>query len=401
MTFSEVQSLVQSAGKEIYVLTGRNRQRKVLVCPQLAGRVLGTSFSGESGTFGGYINHRAFTEGMKDAWDNWGGEERYWLCPEGGQYGLMFRDKRESFSHYHVQDGINNQPYEVTEASPHGSFLRMRSRMRLQNKQGTNFDVEVARHISPLDNCPYANGCGSSVDVVGFQSESTLSNIGQIPFSRDTGALAHWHIGQFPVGKHTIAAIPYRASSSEDPPIREDYFKDFCLGGFMPRHHYSKLNNCVLLKADGRVRTKLGQNSSRAAGLLGSYNLETGEVVLMDYDFYPKLEYVASYWYHQPRPYHGDVISLSVEGPNEPGGPAGRCYELEAMSPALWLDPGESFTWRTRTMHLRGAKQTVAPIFERFLGPNLAQLELFDRVSSESPRTGPVHSNKNPVACST
>jgi hypothetical protein len=333
--------------------------------------------------FGGFIDVKAFREGIKDIWDNWGGEERYWLCPEGGQFGLMFRDQCECFAHYHVQEGINNKPYEVLEVSPQTKSLTMGSTMQLKNKLGTEFDVEVTRRITIMDSCPYSLGCGDAINFVGFQSESSLTNIGAKSFSRETGALAHWHFGQFLPGDRVIVVIPYCSGDHTDPPIRKDYFKDFCVGGAMPPNRYQILNNSVLFKANGRVRTKIGQNRSRATGLLGSYNLQTDEMILMDYDFYPQLEYAASYWYEQPQPYHGDVISFSAEGPDRPGGSPGRCYELESMSPAMFLSPGETFTWRTRTMHLIGPKRAMATICQRFLGPNTAQLEAFDRVSAQ------------------
>ena len=383
MKFSEVRALLKQAGRDACVLAGRDAQCKVLVCPELAGRVLGTTSGGENGAFGGFIDAQAFQEGMKDIWDNWGGEERYWVAPEGGQFGLMFKDQCECFAHYDVQEGINRTPYQVLEVSPQAKSLTMRCRMHLKNKLGTRFHLEVTRRITVLDDCPYSNGCGDAVRFVGFQSESSLLNIGERPFARETGTLAHWHLGQFLVGDHLIGIVPFCPDDRAAPPVREDYFKDFCVGGAMPANRYRLLNNCALFKADGKVRSKIGQNRSRATGRLGSYNLETNELILLDYDFYPQLDYAASYWYEQPQPYDGDVISFSAEGPARPGGPPGRCYELEALSPALLLTPGESFTWRTRTLHLAGRAVTTASICQRFLGPNIGQLAAFDRASAE------------------
>jgi hypothetical protein len=382
--FSKVRTLLKSAGRDAYVLTGRNPKCKALVCPDLAGRVMGTTTGGENGIFGGFIDEQAFLEGMKDFWDNWGGEERYWIGPEGGQFGLMFKDRCECFAHYNVHEGFNRTPYKVVEVSPKGTSITMRCRMRLKNKIGTRFHVEVTRRITFLDDCPFTNGCGEAVSFVGFQSESSLRNIGERPFTRESGALTQWHIGQFPVGEHIIGIVPFRTADRTSPPVREDYFKDFCLGGAMPANRYSLLNNCALFKADGRVRTKIGQNCSRATGRLGSYNLESNELIMLDYDFYPQFDYAASYWYEQPQPYDGDVISFSAEGPDQPDGPIGRCYELEALSPALFLAPGESFTWRTRTLHLTGRAATSASICQRFLGPNIGQLAAFDRFSAVS-----------------
>ncbi|OFX13510.1 MAG: hypothetical protein A2Z18_07140 [Armatimonadetes bacterium RBG_16_58_9] len=373
---------MDDSGHKSYVLATGGAGRSVLVCPALAGRVMGTSYDGEPGTFGGWIDVKAFQEGINDIWDNWGGEERYWLCPEGGQFGLMFESLPNTFDNYRVQDGINNQAYEVVDTSNQGDSLTMRAEFEMVNAARTRFRVRSTRRITALDESPCVLGSGDGVECVGFQSESMLTNIGSAPWTKDTGCLAHWHLGQFVLGPRVIAIVPYRQGPFADPPIRRDYFERFCIGGVMPENRHSVKDGVALFRADGKVRTKIGQNRSRALGILGSYNLDTDEIILMQYDFYPTLEYAASYWYEQPEPYNGDCISLSAEGPDKPGGPEGRCYELESMSPALLLERGQSFTFRTRTVHIRGPRRAMAGICRGHFGVEVAALEDFDRRSS-------------------
>lgn len=381
MKFSDVVQLLRDTGNDAYVLEGRRKGRQALVCPSLAGRVMGTSYDGPDGEIGGFIDARAFREGMKDIWDNWGGEERYWLCPEGGQFGLMFQGKKNSFENYTVQQGINSQKYEVTDLAKTGNSLTMQAGFSLINASGTRFEVNSVRRITAADGCPYTVGAGPDVDCVGFQSESTITNVGPNAWTKETGALAHWHLGQFLPGPRVIVVIPFRQGPFSDPPIREDYFKEFCIEGRMPANRYWMREGFALFKADGKVRTKIGQNRSRSLGIIGSYNLDTDEMIVMDYDFYPNLEYAASYWYEQPDPFNGDCISFSAEVPGSPGEPQGRCYELESMSPAMLLSPGQSFVFRTRTVHIRGPRKTVAGICRRHLGAEIATLDAFDRQS--------------------
>jgi hypothetical protein len=379
MKFTEVVELLKDGNNDAYILEGCCKGKQVLVCPSLAGRVMGTTYNGDNGEFGGFIDARAFKEGIKDIWDNWGGEERYWLCPEGGQFGLMFQNKKNCFDNYTVQDGINNSRYEVINQAKTDNSLTMRASFGLTNAMGTKFEVESTRRITVLDGCPYIVGAGPEVEFVGFQSESTITNVGKNTWTKETGCLAHWHLGQFLPGHNVIAIIPFKQGNLPDPPIREDYFREFCIDGRMPVNRYWIRDGFALFKADGRHRTKIGQNRSRTVGLLASYNLDTDEVIVMDYDYYPNLEYAASYWYEQPEPYNGDCISFSAEGPAAPGEPDGRCYELESMSPAMLLEPGQSFTFRTRTIHIRGPRTTMARICRRQLGPEIATLEAFDR----------------------
>src|SRR6185295_4994820 len=98
MKFADVKELLRQTGIDAYELRGRRGRPLVLVAPGLSARVMATSFDGESGSVNGFIDARAFREGMRDIWDNWGGEERYWLAPEGGQFGLMFQGKENCFA---------------------------------------------------------------------------------------------------------------------------------------------------------------------------------------------------------------------------------------------------------------------------------------------------------------
>lgn len=381
MQYAEVMNILKSSNHDGYTLKPYKRKGQVLVCPSLAGRVMGTSYTNDQGEFGGFINTKAFKEDMKDSWDNWGGEERYWLCPEGGQFGLMFQGKENSFDNYTVQAGINNSKYTVVDISDLGNSLSMKCQFDLHNATGTRFQVESLRRITALDACPYLTGMIAEINFVGFQSESTITNVGANAWSKQTGALAHWHLGQFLPGERVIVIIPFNQGIFSDPPIREDYFVQFCLNGKMPANRYWLKNGFALFKADGKCRTKIGQNRSRATGLLASYNLDSDEIIMMDYDYYPGLEYASSYWYEQPEPYNGDCISFSAEGPISPKEPNGRCYELEAMSPAMFLSPGQSFTFRTRVFHIRGPRLLIAGICHQHLGPEISMLEAFDRQS--------------------
>jgi hypothetical protein len=381
MKFADVKELLRQTGNDAYELRGRHGRPLVLVAPSLSARVMATSFDGENGCVNGFIDARAFREGMRDIWDNWGGEERYWLAPEGGQFGLMFQGKENCFANYHVQSGFNNQSYSVTNFKNGDNSLTMEGGFELRNAVGTQFTVHCTRRITAFDACPYAVGGGPDVDSVGFESASTIVNAGDNTWTRASGCLAHWHLGQFLPGPRVIAIIPFQQGVCPDPPVREDYFRDFCIDGKMPKERYWIRDGFVLFKADGKCRTKIGQNRTRATGLLASYNLDSDTMTFLEYDFYPRLEYAASYWYEQSDPFHGDCISFSAEGPDVKGGPDGRCYELEALSPAMFLAPGQSFTFRTRTMHMRGPRHALEFICRRQLGVEVSTLEAFAQTS--------------------
>src|SRR5688572_2006296 len=74
------------------VITLKNGDGLVAVSPSLQGRVMTSSADGPGGSSFGWINRELFQSGDTLPHINpFGGEERFWLGPEGGQYGLFFK----------------------------------------------------------------------------------------------------------------------------------------------------------------------------------------------------------------------------------------------------------------------------------------------------------------------
>lgn len=86
-------------------------------------------------------------------------------------------------------------------------------------------------------------------------------------------------------------------------------------------------------------------------------------------------------WRRIEDPYDGDVLSLSYEGADKLGG-LGQSYESATLSPALFLQPGQSFSHRNRIIHIFGPPKLLDEISQKFLGMNWAALEAFDALSS-------------------
>ena len=57
----------------------------VAVSPRLSGRVMTSAFSADESGFG-LVNRPAIVEGpLQRGFPNYGGEDRFWVAPEGGQ----------------------------------------------------------------------------------------------------------------------------------------------------------------------------------------------------------------------------------------------------------------------------------------------------------------------------
>ena len=64
---------------------------RVAVAPQWQGRVMTSTCGGNDGPSFGLGNRPFIEAGQLDrVFNNYGGEERFWLSPEGGQFSLWF-----------------------------------------------------------------------------------------------------------------------------------------------------------------------------------------------------------------------------------------------------------------------------------------------------------------------
>ena len=84
--------------------------------------------------------------------------------------------------------------------------------------------------------------------------------------------------------------------------------------------------------------------------------------------------YVNSRWEHQKNPYSGDVINSYNDGPIN-GDILGPFYELESSSPALSLNPLESYTHKQMTIHLSGSFNSLNSLSKKTLLVDLNEIE--------------------------
>ncbi len=383
MLFSEAQELLNDTGNRAIVLSGRGTPGAVLIAPSLVGRVLCSTFNCAKGTANGWINELAIRRGKTDpVFNNFGGEERIWFAPEGGPFGLMFGRKESKFANYCVQPGMSTVEYQVSDECSVSVLLE--ADFALQSAVGTVFNIHVQRRISAFESCPYAMEIGGRMEIVGFQTENTVTNTGA-EWERSGGTVALWCLGQFLEHPHLCVIVPvYSVADPEASPATvDDYFKDFCIGGNFPSNRRVDYGKFVLLNADGAVRGKVGIKRDRATGRLGSYNPDDRHLIIVDHDFYPGLDYAAGYWRQYDDPFDGDALSVYIDGPEQVGGSLGVSYELETMSPALFLGPNQSFIYRNRTFHLRSDDASVVEqVCRQSLGVPLDQLEEFARCAN-------------------
>ena len=351
---------------------------RVAVSAPYQGRVM-TSAVAADGASLGWIN-RAFIAAGKTgtAFDNYGGEDRFWLGPEGGQYGLYFPPgKPFVFSEWRTPAALQEGAWEVKEAADDQVvFVRP---MALTNYAGTRFSLEVERRVRLLPDSEVAARLGIDLAAakargakwVAFETVNRITNRGPEPWTRDRGLLSIWILAMYAPSPDAHVLIPFE-TTGPGPIVNDAYF------GKVPADRLAVRNKegHLVFKCDGQLRSKIGLGPARAREVLGSYSASARLLTLVHYDK-PKgaRDYVNSMWETQKEPYAGDVVNSYNDGPPGPGLPSlGGFYELETSSPAAALRPGESVVHTHRTFHFVGDRPGLDPLATRVLGVTASRI---------------------------
>ena len=371
-TFGEAVSFLKKL-TPVVVLADAKTGARVAVCPDLQGRVMTSAASGDAGASFGWINRELLSSGKKDPHFNaYGGEDRFWLGPEGGQFALFFK-KGSAFdlAHWFTPPAIDTEPYPVEEQNP--LQVSFRKKMALTNYSGATFDVDLRRVVRLLPEADAWARVGqapkAAVRVVAFESENRITNGGANAWQKETGLVSVWILGMFQPSPTTTVVVPFKPGSEATlgPKVNDTYF------GKVPGDRLNVQEGVLYFRGDGLYRSKIGIPPARAMSVLGSYDAKGGVLTLVQFNR-PEgaTDYVNSMWQIQEKPYGGDVVNSYNDGPPEPGQkPLGPFYELETSSPAAALKPGETLVHTHRTMHFAGDTVTLDKIARKTLGVGL------------------------------
>jgi hypothetical protein len=361
---------------ELVVLAGPSGEAQVAVAPAYQGRVMTSTTGGSDAPGFGWIGRKAIASRTRQPHMNvFGGEDRFWLGPEGGQYALYFKPGDPfDLDHWQVPEPIDWGAWEIASQSP--TDVRFRKRMTIVNYAGTRMEIDVDRTVRLLTAADIAGHLGvspsSAVRTVAFESSNTIANAGSASWQPQSGLVSVWILGMFTPSPQTTIALPFTPGpeSALGPAVNDAYF------GKVPADRLIVKGSVVFFRGDGRHRSKIGLSPSRALAVAGSYDAANHVLTLMQYTRPADArEYVNSMWEIQREPYKGDVINSYNDGPPAPGQPAlGPFYELETSSPALNLSPGQRYTHVHRTFHLVGAEADLDRIARAVLTIGLAEL---------------------------
>ena len=363
----DVTYLKKHTGVEI-LKTG---QSQIAVVGAYQGRVMTSTAKGMQGRSYGFLKYDVIASPIDS--DKpihiFGGEDRFWLGPEGSQFSIFFKQGKEmNFNHWKTPKAIDTEPYTILNKS--NTSLTYGKNFSLVNYSGYTFEIEVTRKISILNKQQIQSNLSleslQGIDFVGFQSENSVKNTGTQKWQKDKGLLSIWILGMFIPSEKTTVIIPYRG----DLDLNTAYF------GAIGADRLSHTDKAVFFKGDGKYRSKIGVLPKNALPILGSYDAQNNILTIVKCSFDTNnTAYVNSLW--QPyveNPYGGDVVNSYNDGPLEDGNTLGPFYELETSSSVKELEADESLQHTHQTYHFEGSYEALNNIAKKLLHVDLNEI---------------------------
>lgn len=376
MTFKDELSFLENH-VEVLVLSDSAGKSKLAVVPAWQGRVMTSTADGDNGLSFGWINHELIASGkIQEHINVYGGEDRFWLGPEAGQFAIFFKNGDPfDLEHWYVPSVIDTEAYDVLEKHPDSVVFG--KNFNLVNYSNFELTGSINREVRLLSGTDIGSHFDleipDSVQRVGYTTVNTIKNTGQEPWTKETGMLSVWILGMFTPSPETTVVIPFVEGPEDElgPIVNDAYF------GKVPESRLSIEEGFVYFKGDGQYRSKIGLSPQRSKSILGSY--DAGNRVLTIVTFTKPedtTDYVNSMWELQDKPFAGDVVNSYNDGPPESGAkPLGPFYELETSSPAAALGPGDTLTHEHRTFHFSGSEKDLDKIARKCLEVSLEKIK--------------------------
>jgi len=362
---------LQKHKKPIQLKTGEAR---ILISPEYQGRVMTSTAKGDTGKSYGWINHNLIASGeLKEHINAVGGEERFWLGPEGGQFSIYFKTGAKfEFENWQTPACIDTDTFAVLNAND--TIAEFTKQVKITNYSNFTFDFDIVRKIKLLNVSQIKSELNlnfpESVKCVGYQTENSLTNTGIEAWKTETGLLSIWLLGMFIPSDEVTLVIPYKKEAVSEYIVKDDYF------GKIPANRLVVKDGFAFLKGDGKQRGKIGIPPQRVVPVMGSYDAANKMLTIVKCQVFDGVtDYVNSAWELQQFPFKGDAVNAYNDGPVADGTQMGPFYELESSSPALALKPGEKATYKQSTFHFEGTEEELNTVCIQVLGISIEEIK--------------------------
>lgn len=370
-TFAYDLDFLRSHDNNLVVLSSEDSNSQLIISPKYQGKVFTSTASGLNGKSFGWVNYKAFDEPVNEHMNAYGGEDRLWLGPEGGKFSIYFKPGATmDFENWHTPKAIDTESWKLV--SQDDQKVSLIKDMNLENYAGTNLKLQVRREIEiigkdsmeqlfPIDDT-------DKIQLVGFNTINSITNTGSEAWTEQTGAPCLWSLDMLSPSDKCVIVIPYE-EKGKGKVATTDYF------GEIPKDRISYSDGILMFKADGKSRGKLGIPPSRVKDIAGSFDAENNILTITRFDINRNGKYLNQEWRTDREPYSGDAMNAYNDGPLEDGSQMGPFYEIESVSPAAFLRPGEKLTHHHSVYHFTGDREALDRISKKMLGVSLDQIE--------------------------
>jgi hypothetical protein len=355
----------------LVTLKSNDGNSQVIISPKYQGKVFTSTANGFYGKSFGWIKYETFDLKQPDAHMNaFGGEDRLWLGPEGGRFSLFFKPgTKMEFDNWHTPAAVDNESWELVSSSD--TKVSMSKATRMQNYTGTQLDIKLNRDIEILETDAIDQLLGISLDdsvkAVGFTTVNTITNAGKTAWTDTTGAPCLWNLDMFTPSAKTVIVVPY-VDNATGKVATTNYF------GEIAKDRITYSNGILLFKADGKSRGKLGIPPNRAKTIAGSYDASSKVLTITVFDIDAGAKYLNQEWKTDTAPFSGDAVNAYNDGPLADGKQMGPFYEIESVSPAAFLKPGEKLSHKHSVFHFTGDEQALNTIALKTLGISIKDI---------------------------
>jgi len=192
----------------------------VAIAPAYQGRVMTSTVDRKRGDGFGWINRPVIEKGFLSDEEKkgqleehiyiFGGEERFWLGPEGGQFGFFFKPGTQfEFSDWRTPAVIDTEPFDLVKQTKDCAVFRRDC--ELTNYSGTTFKMGIERTVRLLDGHAVEKVLGEAlpkdVRYVAYETDNRLTNRGDRPWVPETGLPSIWLL-PFTTRSLSIVAVP-------------------------------------------------------------------------------------------------------------------------------------------------------------------------------------------------
>jgi len=352
----------------LIILKGENGNVQVIVSAKYQGKVFTSTVAGLSGKSLGFINYKVFDSGVIDERMNgYGGENRFWLGPEGGIYSIFFAPGAEQvYDNWHTPRPIDIEAWNRVSSNEKEAVLE--KEMQVNNYLGNNLHLKVVRKITLLEENTACQLLGITnnlqLGLAAYSTENTIYNLNDFEWTPQTGTVCIWIADMLKSAPRAVSIIPFIEGDEKalGKIVTSDYF------GEMPADRLKIKGNAIFMKTDGNYRSKLGLNEKRTKAAAGNYNPDSKQLTIITFDVDKEAVYLNQEWNPEKDPLIGDALNAYNDGPLADGSIMGPFLELESVSPAAFLKPGQSLSHTHNVFHFVGEETDLKQAAEQLLG---------------------------------